>query len=105
MTYRIYRNMDDAPDYELLAQTQKGSWKLKMPSGKEYVMFKLTAQKTGQQESQAAVVTCSDAIWQQRLANQLKRCYILLKTEFLGQCYDFGLRVIDLVQRQKGKRG
>ena len=105
VTYRIYRNMDDAPDYELLAQIQKGSWKPQMPSGKAYVMFKVTGQKPGQQESQAAVVTWSDATWYQRLANQLKRCYILLKNEFLGQCYDFGLWVIDLVQRQKGKRG
>ena len=51
------------------------------------------------------MVTWSDATWYQRLENQLKRCYILLKNEFLGQCYDFGLWVIDLVQRQKGKRG
>ncbi len=105
VTYRIYRNMDDAPDYALIAETQTGSWKIEMPSDKAYVMFKVTAQKPGHRESQAAVVTWSHATWQQRLKNGLKRSCILLKNEFLGQCYDFGLWVIDLVQRQKGKRG
>lgn len=105
VTYRLYRNTDDAPDYELLAEVSGGSCPLDVPSGKAYVMYKLTAQHPGQQESEGAVITCNNLSMSKRLLHGLKRAWVLLKGEFLGECYDFGLWVIDLIHRCQGRRG
>jgi len=62
VTYRIYRSMDDAPDYELLAEVTQNSWQDQLDwSQKPYVMYRLTAQKTGEKESDGAVVTVNHA--------------------------------------------
>ena len=62
-TYRIYRSMDDAPDYELIASVEDGEfftdaleW-----ADKPYIMYKLTAQKADEEESMGAVVTINHA--------------------------------------------
>ncbi len=103
--YRLYRNMDDKPDYELLAKTQQNFSRIDLPAGKEYVMYKLTAQFPGEEESQGAVITCNCLDRREKLKWELKRVWIAVKGEFLSECYDFGLWVIDLVEKQKGKRG
>lgn len=105
VTYRLYRNMDDSPDYELLAEVSGGSYPLDAPCGKEYVMYKLTAQRSGERESEGVVCTRNDLYWKQRLRHGVKRAWIVLKGEFLGECYDFGLWFIDLVQKYKGQGG
>lgn len=105
VTYRVYRNMDDAPDYELLAEVNGGSYPLDVPCDKEYVMYKLTAQRPGERESDGVVRIQNNLGKEQYLHHALKRTWIILKGEFLGECYDFGLWVIDLVHRWKGRRG
>ena len=105
VVYRVYRNTDDAPDYELLSEVSGGSYLIDVPYGKEYVMYRLTAQRPGERESEGVVCTRNDLHWKQRLRHALKRAWIILKGEFLGECYDFGLWFIDLVQRYKGRGG
>ena len=105
VTYRLYRNTDDAPDYELLTQVCGGCHQLDIPGSKEYVMYKLTAQRPGERESEGAVITCNSLGKKQRWLHGIKRAWIWLKSEFLGMCYDFGLRVTDRIQRWKGKTG
>ena len=61
-TYRIYRSMGDAPDYECLTEVTGACWQDRLDWAKEpYVMYKLTAQKAGEEESMGAVVTINHA--------------------------------------------
>ena len=62
VTYRIYRSVGDAPDYELIACLKGDCWQDSYDwSGEEYVMYKLTAQIDGERESLGAVVTINHA--------------------------------------------
>lgn len=63
VTYRVYRSMGDAPDYELLTEVvDGGSYQDTLDWAKEpYVMYKLTAQKEEEEESMGAVVTINHA--------------------------------------------
>ena len=105
VTYRLYRNTDDAPDYELLAAVRGGTYPVDIPCGKEYVMYRLTAQKPGERESEGTVITLNSLTKKGQLGHEIKRAWTILKGEFLGECYDFGLWVIDIVQRCRGRRG
>jgi len=62
-TYRVYRSMGDAPDYELLCElTDCDSWQDELTWENEaYVMYKLTAQRYGEEESMGAIVTINHA--------------------------------------------
>lgn len=105
VTYRLYRNTDDAPDYELLTEVQGSNYPVDRLEEQAYVMYKLTAQRPGQRESEGAVITCNALSRKKLLCHSVKRAWLLLKNEFLGECYDFGLRVINVTQRLKGTRG
>lgn len=61
ITYRLYRNMADAPDYEFLAQTEGSSYCDGMDlSRQQYVMYRLTAQQPGKRESTGAIITVNN---------------------------------------------
>ena len=60
VTYRVYRSLGDAPDYALLAVTQEHSYRDREDlTGLPYVMYRLTAQRNGERESDGAVITVS----------------------------------------------
>ncbi len=62
VTYRIYRSYDDAPSYELAGETVEGFWQDDFDwADKEYVMYRLTAQRQGERESDGSVMTINHA--------------------------------------------
>ena len=61
ITYRVYRSMGDAPDYTLLTETASHSWVDPDDlSTQPYVLYRLTAQRNGARESEAAVITVTN---------------------------------------------
>lgn len=59
--YRVYRSMDDAPDYTLLAELSCGSFRDSVDvSSKQSVLYKLTAQKKGCRESIGTVIAVTN---------------------------------------------
>ena len=59
--YRVYRAMDDAADYELLARLSGNRFRDETDvSGKQYVLYKLTAQKAGCRESAGALAVVTN---------------------------------------------
>ena len=62
VTYRIYRSYEDAPGYEPAGETVEGFWQDTFDwADKEYVMYRLTAQRPGEWESDGSVVTINHA--------------------------------------------
>lgn len=59
--YRVYRSMEDAPNYTLLAQLTCGNFRDPMDiSDKRSVLYKVTAQKKGHRESTGAVIAATN---------------------------------------------
>lgn len=59
--YRIYRSMEDAPDYMLLAEITCGNFRDPMDiSDKRSALYKVTAQKKGHRESVGAVIAVNN---------------------------------------------
>ena len=72
--YRVYRSMEDAPNYTLLAQLTCGNFRDPMDiSDKRSVLYKVTAQKKGHRESTGAVIA---AINTDRCQLQRYRAYV-----------------------------
>lgn len=61
--YRIYRSMEDAPDYELVAEVTGGRYQDTSVRAEdhEYIQYRLTAQQAGCEESEGAVLTVNHA--------------------------------------------
>ena len=65
--YRIYRSVDDAPDYSLLAELSGGNFREPMDvSNRQSVLYKVTAQKKGRRESMGKVIAVTNTDRRQR---------------------------------------
>lgn len=103
VTYRVYRNLGDKPDYELLAELPGGSYCDKDDlSAQPYVMYKVTAQRPGEQESDGVVRTVSSA--DGLLRYQLWKGWIKCKKAITSRFYDFGLNIGNCISAYRARK-